>query len=203
MTIVRWPRRIVLALVLVVTGACSAVLPKTQPSDFFVLTALEPTTASVPAEPSVLLGRVSLPAYLDRRELVTRLASNQVRVEDLELWAEPLRESVPMTIERDLATLLGDGRVQRQPWTRSTPPDLVVSVEISRFERTSHRTVELMALWTIADGRGGNVHVERRTRLSLAVAAEGTQASVRALSDTLAALSREIAAGLRQLTAPA
>ena len=97
-------------LVAVLAGACGSLFPKSPPSDFYLLTAAEPPARVSPPAPAppILLGAVRLPPYLDRRELVTRLAPNQLRVEDLELWAEPLRESVPRTIERDLATQLGE-----------------------------------------------------------------------------------------------
>jgi uncharacterized lipoprotein YmbA len=191
-------------LAVLTTAACSAVLPKSDPSEFYLLTTLEPAPAAAAPSagaPSVLVAAVVLPRYLDRRELVTRLASNQLRVEDLELWAEPLRDSVPTTIEHDLATLLGEERVARLPWTAPTPADLVLSIDLRRFEKTSRRTVELEATWKIADGRGGAVRVRRATRLSLAIGAEGTQAAVRSMSDALATLSREIATSLAPLAA--
>lgn len=196
------------ALVGLVASAvgCGSLLPKSPKSNFFLLTALEPAPSPPSAPPqaassSVLLGAVLLPQYLDRRELVTRLDSNQVRVEDLDLWAEPLRESVPRTLQHDLASLLGAGTVQRLPWMGPDPPDAVVSIEIRRFEKTSARTVELEATWMIADGTGSAVHMRKDTRLQLAIGAPSTQAAVGALSDALAALSREIAASLRQVAA--
>jgi len=188
-------------LVAVLTASCGSLFPKSPPSDFYLLTADETTVRDprpTPA-PAVLLGAVKLPPYLDRRELVTRLAPNQLRVEDLELWAEPLRDSVPRTLERDLGALLGDGRVQRLPWTAAAPPGLVVVVEIRRFEKTSSRTVDLAAGWTITDGGTGAVRLRRDTILSRGMAAAGTQAAVTAMSAALTALSRDIAAGVEQL----
>jgi uncharacterized lipoprotein YmbA len=194
---VRGATVLVLSTVLA-AGACGAVLPKSKPSEFYVLTAREPVTRAEPAPgaPSVLLAPVVLPPYLDRRELVTRLGPNQVRVEDLELWAEPLRQSVPATLERDLAARLGGARVAKAPWTGTAPPDVVVSVELRRFERTSNRTVELEAVWTIVGGGGGGVRARRDTRLALAVPSPSTGAAVTVMSDALASLSREIAAAL-------
>jgi uncharacterized lipoprotein YmbA len=193
------------ALGVVLAGAlaaasCASVLPKSAESQFFVLSAVERAAPAVPADhPFVLLGPVTLPQYLDRRELVTRMASNQLRIEDLELWAEPLRDSVPRTLEHDLDTVLGEGRVQRLPWTAAAPPERVVSVDVRRFEKTANHTVELAATWTIADGASGAVRLRRDTKVSLPIATPGTQAAVKVLSDALAALSRAIVAGLREI----
>jgi uncharacterized lipoprotein YmbA len=173
------------------------VLPKSAKSDFFLLTALETAPTAAPtAAPSVLLGPVVLPEYLDRPELVTRLASNQLRLEDLELWAEPLRASFPRTVEQNLATLLGSSRVQHRPWTGPSPPDVVVSVEVRRFEKTSGGKVELAASWAIYDGTGETERLRRETRLSYAAPGPSTQAAVASMSQAVAALSREIARGV-------
>jgi uncharacterized lipoprotein YmbA len=187
---------------LVLALGCGAVLPKSEKSAFFVLTALEPAPATSTASvPSVLLGPVVVPAYLDRRELVTRLGSNELRAEELELWAEPLRDSLPRTLEYDLAALLGAGRVQRLPWTAPAPPAIAVAVELRRFERTAAGQVEVEADWTVSERRGAG-RVRRQTRLSLPAGAS-TQTAVASLSQALATLSREIANAVQQVTAPA
>jgi len=189
------------SLVLVLALGCRTVLPKSDTTAFFVLTAVEPApAASSTAEPSVLLGPVVLPGYLDRRELVTRLGSNQLRAEELELWAEPLRDSLPRTLEHDLAALLGAGRVQRLPWTASAPPAIAVAVELRRFDRTSGGQVEMEALWTISDGRATS-RLRRETRLSLPAGAT-TQTAVATLSQALATLSREIATAVQGAAPP-
>lgn len=196
------PTALLAVVVVLLASSCASVLPKSAESQFFVLSALEPAARAEPtshAQPSVLLGAVTLPTYLDRRELVTRLASNQVRVEDLELWAEPLRESVPRAIENDLDALLGEGKVQRLPWTSAAAPALVVSVDVRRFEKTASRTVELTASWTIAEGADGAVRARRDTHLALPIAGAGTQSAVKTLSDALAGLGREIAAAIREV----
>ncbi len=199
----RWP-----ALLLVVGAlGCRAVLPKSAKSDFFLLTALEPAptaaaTAPAPtaAAPSVLLDRVVFPEYLDRPELVTRLASNQVQVEDLELWAEPLPASFARTMQQNLATLLKGSQVQPRPWTGPSPPDLVVSVEVRRFEKTWARRVELAAHWTIRDGSGKTERLQRETHLSYEPPGPSTRAAVASMSTAVAALSREIARSVRCLS---
>jgi uncharacterized lipoprotein YmbA len=182
--------------------SCGWLVPRSPSSSFYVLTAEEPSRSGPPlAAPTVLLGPVVLPPYLDRRELVTRLASNQLRVDDLELWAEPLRDSVPRTIEHDLTEALGGRTVQRLPWTAAAPPEVAVSVEIRRFEKTAGGRVELAATWTIEE-RGDGARLRRDTSLSLAAGA-GTQTAVAAMSDALAALSRQIAGELRRAERPA
>jgi uncharacterized lipoprotein YmbA len=191
-----------LCALLIVLGGCRALLPAAPRSEFFLLTALEPPSGAGSGRavgPSVLVGPVVLPQYLDRPEMVTRLASNQVRVEELELWAEPLRDSIARTLGRNLAALLDSGGVQREPWTGPAPPDLVVSVEVRRFEKTSAGQIELAARWTIDDRRGGGEPTRGQTRVAYPAVGTTTQAAVASMSDALAALSREIAASVQRL----
>jgi uncharacterized protein len=187
------------ALLTMFTAAACSVFPKSARPDFFVLTALEPPPTAPPegSGPTVLVGRVVLPEYLDRTELVTRLTSNQLRVEDLELWAEPLRDSVPRILEQNLASLLGPGQVQRLPWTATTTPDLIVSVELRRFEKTARGSVELAAQWKIATGN--SERARRQTQLSYGTGETSTRIAVATLSKALAALSHEIAKDLKRL----
>jgi uncharacterized lipoprotein YmbA len=184
-------------------SACGSLFPKSPPSDFYLLTAADTPARPPPPAPvaSILLRAVAIPPYLDRHELVTLLASNQLRVEDLEVWAEPLRDSVPRTIERDLGTILGEGRVQRRPWTGASPPVLVIDVEIRRFEKTAHQTVELVAAWEVVEG-AGTVRLRRNTKVTLASTSPTTRAAVTALSDALTVLSRDIARGVQQVAPP-
>jgi uncharacterized lipoprotein YmbA len=193
-------RRLPVLLILLGTLGCRALLPKSAKTDFFLLTVPGPSARAAPAaaSPSVMLGPVALPEYLDRPELVTRLASNQVRVEDLELWAEPLRDSFPRTVQENLATLLGGSRVQHLPWSGESPPDLVVSVEVGRFEKTAGGHVELSARWMICDGRGEKC-LRRATSLSYVINGTTTQAAVASMSEALTALSREIAGEVQRL----
>jgi len=190
-----------LVVVAAAVAGCS-LFPKSERSDFFLLTSLEPPPGAAPtaSAPSVLVAPVVLPGYLDRRELVTRLSSNQILVDDLALWAEPLRESLPRTLAQDLTALLGSGSVRCLPWTGATPPDVVVSVEILRFERTAHGTVDLAARWTMTNGGGGaGERMRNETRLSLATGGTSMQAAVSSMSEALARVSREIASGVQRL----
>jgi uncharacterized lipoprotein YmbA len=189
---------------LILAAGCRTVLPRSERSEFFLLTPVDAGAAAPAAgAPSVLLGPVVLPEYLQRRELVTRVGANQVREEELELWAEPLRDSLPRTLERDLAALLGRGRIRRGPWTGQTPPELAIAVDIRRFERTSGGQVELVADWAVSDGTAASERLHQQTRLILP-AGKTTQAAVASLSRALAMLSREIAQGIEQVAgAPA
>src|SRR5215470_7387875 len=67
-----------------------------------VITAL-PDEATSPAAPLVIgVGPVSLPAYLDRPQMVIRPASDRIEINEFEQWCEPRRHVPVAEPRRDL-----------------------------------------------------------------------------------------------------
>ena len=94
-----------LALTLVAAGCLS---PRADVSTFFLLTSAEaPGAVGPPLGGTLGLGPVTLPGYLDRSELVTRLSDNQVAVSPTARWAEPLRDNVLRALSQNLVRVLG------------------------------------------------------------------------------------------------
>ena len=110
-------RRWVLVLAV---GAAACLGPRPDPSTFYVLSAAATPAETVrPLNAKVGLGPVSLPDYLDRSELVTRLSDNQLAVSATERWAEPFEASLLRALGSNLDRLLRpEGRVD-YPWYRS------------------------------------------------------------------------------------
>src|SRR5439155_1308145 len=79
-------------------------------------------------------------------------------------WGEPLRDGVERTLRGDLAARLGDERVLRAPSEGARPSDLVVDVEVRRFEAVAPSgappSVELEATWTVREAGSGRVLAE-------------------------------------------
>jgi uncharacterized lipoprotein YmbA len=154
-----------LAAIALVLGACS-IFPKDQTVNdrFYVLTADQATgdpSSAQPAPPtrapvtSVVVARVTLPGYLDRAELVTRRDEHQLSMRRDERWAETLVDAVPRVFTADLAAALRPAGVTvRSGAVVVAVADVIVAVEITRFERNTNGAVELRATWTLQDPKG-------------------------------------------------
>src|SRR5262245_29647809 len=82
----------VVALPPLLGGCASLVRSSSDPVRLYVLS-LEPPAAapeSVPGSLTLGFGPVSLPGYLDRQGIVTRVAANRLESARNDLWAEPL-----------------------------------------------------------------------------------------------------------------
>jgi uncharacterized lipoprotein YmbA len=189
---------------LALLSGCSSILaPQPDLSKFFVLTA-RPDNASIATNqgaPSIGLGPVNLPPYLEREEIATRVAANQIEYSPTDRWAEPLDANFRRVLQRDLAGALGDAQVVAYPTLRAGSLDYRVEVEVEHFERDDKGDSQMTARWIIRDGKTGKPLVARQSTVGHSAQSRRTEASVGALSTDVAELSDQIAGALRILAA--
>jgi len=183
---------VVLALALG-AGAC-LLEPHPSTSRYYTLSPeVAPAEAGRATLPSFGLGPLTLPPYLDRSEVVTRVGRDQLSYSGNDRWAAPLPELLARTLAEDLRLLLPAGEVVAWPWSRSSPPDLSASVDFLRFEAESGGSVVLVARWTLQPGGGGPALATGETRFHEPSTTEDGAASAAALSRGLAAVARDVA----------
>ncbi|HEV7734060.1 MAG TPA: PqiC family protein, partial [Candidatus Binatia bacterium] len=180
--------RIVLpVLVVVLATGCSLLAPEPDRSRFFVLAADVGAPTPAPGERELMIGvgPVTIPGYLDRNEMATRLSSEELRYSTLERWAEPLGEGIERVMSENLIALLPDDLVLRFPWLVTAPVDYQVQLGVRRFEADQQGTAELAVRWTIREPRTGRYRVARESVLHAAGSGTDPDIAVRALSSTL------------------
>ncbi len=190
-------RRLLPTVALVAAG-CLA--PRADPSAFFLLTASAgPGGIRAPLAVTLGLGPVTLPGYLDRSELVTRVSENQLAVSEVERWAEPLRDNVLRAVSENLVHLLQPDDYLTYPWYESAQVDYGVAVAITRFEADSTGAVTLDADWRITSGDPQETLYRGESLIQESTSGATTDRSVAALSRALARLCDEIAREVRRL----
>ncbi|UCF20957.1 MAG: membrane integrity-associated transporter subunit PqiC [Gemmatimonadota bacterium] len=184
-------------------GGCSVLSPQADPTRFFLLTSLAEESAEETGDPlpgiTLGLGPVSVAPYLKRNALVTRLGPNQVDFSEVDRWAEPIDAHIALILARDLEVLLGTEEVILYPWYSTRRPDYALELRVLRFERDAGGTAELVASWAVRDVEQDETLLERGMSFRESAAANTTEASVAALSRTVASLAGELAADLRGL----
>jgi len=194
----------VLVVELLLLG-CGNLSPKPDPSRFFTLSALpqsEPNAAKRPAaSPGISLGvgPVTFPGYLDRQEIVVRMAPNQLILSENDRWAEPLDENFARVLSQNIAILLRAERINAYPWPIDTKPVYQVEIEVLRFETDADQHAQLSTRWVVRNTSRKDAIEYHETRLSRPAQSRSTDASVAALSEALADLSREIAAAIEDM----
>jgi uncharacterized protein len=184
---------------------CGTLSAKPDPSRFFTLSALtqnEPNAAKQPSGmPGISLGvgPVTLPGYLDRQEIVVRVARNQLILSENDRWAEPLDENVARVLSQNIAFLLRAERINAYPWPIDRKPVYQVEIEMLRFEANAEHQAQLSTRWVVRNTSMKDSIRYHETRLSRPAQGRSTEASVAALSEALADLSREIAAAIEDM----
>jgi uncharacterized protein len=186
-----------LGLCLMALGGCAS----TQAARFYVLSALPVGESPAPVAVAerglaIGIGPVTLPKYLDRSQIVTYSSRYALNVAEFDRWAEPLESNFARVLAENLALLIPTDRLVVSPWPRSTPIDYQVTVEVSHFSGQLGGESSLIARWSLISEEGKEVLVSRRSHFSAPAGALGYEALVAAMSQTVADLSRDIAAAI-------
>ena len=166
-------------------------------SRFYTLTAA-PTPAADPSTLSVAVGPVSVPASVDRPQIVVTVGPNQVRVDEFNRWDGPLQNTIARVVAENLVAMLGTPRVTMSPQTLSAEADYRAAIEVQRFESALGDAATLDAVWTVSRAKDGKSHTARTTARE-PVPERSYDAVAAALSRAVARLSRDIADAVREL----
>jgi uncharacterized lipoprotein YmbA len=139
---------------------------------------------------------VQLPDYLNQRLIVTRPNENEIDVAEVDQWAGNLSDSITNVIVENLTKLLRSERIVPLPITAAVPVEDVVGVEIVNFERQPSETVRLNARWIILGSGGRSFHSIHQSVYEAANVPSDYASIASAMSDVLAAFSRDVAQAL-------
>jgi uncharacterized lipoprotein YmbA len=146
---------------------------------------------------SLGIGPVTIPAYLDRSQIVTLLSQNKLQLADFHQWSEPLKDSVVRVLTENLSKLLCTEYVISFPLQGNRPVHFWISVDISHFEGTFGGQAKLSARWIINQGEDKKVVMAKRSDYREPLEGGGYEALVSVMSTLLEALSRDIAQGIQ------
>lgn len=153
-----------------------------------------------PAHRIVTVGPVSLPAYLDRPQVVRRLGAHELDLLDFHHWAESLADSLERLLIENLAFLLagqGFDVVPRQGSDRGALYRL--SLRLVSFDGDMESgNVVLVGQWRIATIQSGKDPLSRRSRIEKKIRGGKVADLVAAQSEALAELSRHMATALQE-----
>ena len=64
---------------------------------------------------------VAMPDYLDRPQVVTRVSENEIKLDEFNRWAEPLKENFYTVLVENLSTLLSNEKIIKTSHNLGTP----------------------------------------------------------------------------------
>ena len=187
----RFPNCAAVAALTVLATACSS-----DPAHFYTLSATA-TPAAATSTLTVAVGPVTVPAAVDRPQIVVSTGANQVSIDDFNRWAAPLQDNLVRVVAENLATMLGTPRVTLYP-TLATNVDFRVQIDIRNFESAPGKYALLDAVWTVRRMKDGKSETGR-TSVRETIVESGYDALAAAHSRGVARMSQDIATAVRAL----
>ncbi|OHE73587.1 MAG: hypothetical protein A2007_04100, partial [Verrucomicrobia bacterium GWC2_42_7] len=180
-------------------SGCLNFKPAVDTSRFYVLRSV---ASSSNAERSIatplVVGKVTLPDYMDRAPIVTLLQHGQLNISESNRWAEDITKDVTRVMVQNFIKLINSDRVALKEQKRLDAPFYELSMTVLDFiYNTENKKVILEAKWTIADSTK-KILIEKVHKFSVP-AEKDYPAIVDAMSQSLSRLCSKI---IREIELP-
>jgi hypothetical protein len=119
----------------------------------------------------------------------------------LHRWTGDIEHDISRVIAENVSALLGTERVAVFPWGRMLSPDYRIVLDIQEFDGVRGGDTGLKVRWAVSDGEGRNLLTVKKSLVKHPTGGDTYEALVRAQSETLALLSREICGEIARLAA--
>lgn len=189
-------------ILLCVSGLLSA-CASTPPTNFYTLDSQSQSpgiTASTLEKKSLIgIGPLSLPALLDRDQIVTRTDNNGIALAEFHQWAAPLKENVIAVLRENITSLQPNSIVRTYPWSAYGNVDYRVIVDITRFDIRLGQLVNLDANWAIMQEQNHTIVSNGQAKFEQPLKDASYPSAASGLSNLLGQLSQQIAVSLHQV----
>ncbi|MCW0217586.1 MAG: PqiC family protein [Prosthecobacter sp.] len=185
--------RYFLLISLLILPACSVLKPVKDPASRHLLDPAIPFRAGASSRPSLAIASPSLPAYLDRQQLVTRDGTGAVQVLDNHLWSEPLTKGISRVMAADLSRLTGSTGILPVDDFLTLDYSALVELRISQFDPDASGNLVLECTWKVQPVRGGDTPYQSfRTLVPITPTVAPMTGRMTAMNEALAQLARDI-----------
>src|SRR5262245_22473072 len=146
------------------------------------------------------VGPVIMPVYLERTQIVTRTASDQVDLATFHRWAEPLQDGIARVLAEEIGARVPTERILIYPWRGVVAQSLQfqVVVAVLRFDGRPGADITLDTRWRIL-GTNGDELMFKRSTLVETTGGAGYEPMVAAMTHAVLTLGQDIAAEIRAM----
>jgi len=142
----------------------------TTPNSNYYLLNSNASQAPVGSSPSLGVGPITIPEYLNRNAFIYTLGDNKLHIARFERWAEPLDTGIMRVIQLNLASLLNTQNVQSYPWSGSERPEYGVEISVLILDANDTQA-KLTAEWHIYRPQSNETVMRRISELQQPMAA--------------------------------
>ncbi|MDO9212989.1 MAG: PqiC family protein [Methylococcales bacterium] len=174
----------------------------TPPTQFYQLEATSPppVTSTTTAKKMLIgIGPLSLPALVDRKQIVTRGANNAIQLAEFHQWATPLQDNVLNVLSKNIAAQHSNAIVRSYPWSVYGEMNYRVIIDISRFDSQLGKSANLEASWAIMSEKNHTIISNGQTNIEQHMNDASYNSAVSALNKLLDTFSQQISLALHQI----
>ncbi|WP_338605137.1 PqiC family protein [Desulfoferula mesophila] len=184
--------------VLILAGCASS-----PPSKFYMLNPIAPKDATSQYKADlggkmISIGPVTVPAYVNRPQMVERVSPEELRLLEFNRWAEPVDKAVILTLQDNLNELLGKKGYTFFKWNEFKQSNYQLIVQVTRLDGAPGGKFGLTARWSVLGGDNHKLLLFQGCRIIIDVPGSSPKDLVTAHSEALADLSRRIATSLQE-----
>ena len=178
---------------LLMLTCCGVLTPVKDSAVHHVLDPLVPERTLSTSSPSMAINRPSIPAYLDRQQLVTR-SGGQLMISNVDLWGEPLDAAIARVTASNLSRLTGSTNIQPVENFVTLDYTYLLELRITRFEPDDSKQMILEGTWKRQPVTGGETRAYfYRITEEISQSPTPTTSRVDAMNRCLERLARQIA----------
>ena len=194
---------IILGVITLISGSCA--LRTSATTRFYILSPLvQPVVEKQDGKgkkcKTLGIGPVDLPAYLDRPQIVTRINPDELKLAELDNWAEPLKDNITRVLAENISRLLCPEDVVIFPWNRSSHIDYQIDIKIVWMDGKLGEKAILTTQWAVIDASGKSILFTNRSRYTESVTEKTYSALVAAYNRLIANFSHDIAEAVKSLS---
>jgi uncharacterized protein len=192
--------RLIMLCISTLLGACSS----TPPTHFYTLESQSQTPVAAAATAStkkllIGIGPLTLPALLDRSQIVTRTENNSIELAEFDKWAAPLKDNVTTVLSKNVAALQPNAIVRAYPWGPYGNVDYRVIIDVSRFDTQPGKSANLEASWAIMEEKNHTIVSNGQANIQQPLNDASYNSAAKALSKLLSKFSQQLSMALQQV----
>jgi uncharacterized lipoprotein YmbA len=160
-----------------------------------------PVNATIESDLAILVGPARFPRYLERPQLVRRLAAGEVELDEFNRWAGGFEENVIRALALDVENGIGSDRVVAYP---SDPPfalDYRIRIHFDELVVGPDDVLRMRARWSIRSVEGAAEALLGRTDLDEPVQGGSVAAVVEAHDRAIGVLGEALVAAIFEIEA--
>jgi uncharacterized lipoprotein YmbA len=190
-------KRLTILCLGVLLGACAA----TPPTNFYLLEAQNPVSTSTANAKKRLIGigPLTIPALLERRQIVTRKANNSIEMAEFHQWAAPLKDNILSVLSKDVAAQQGNIIARPYPWSAYGEMDYRIIIDITRFDSQLGKSANLEASWAIMDESNHSIISNGESKITQPLNDANYENVVQVMNKLLGDFSQQLSLALLKL----